>query len=858
MLGADLDAAGFDAVDLDAQQTGHAEVGGRAFLESETARDVDEARDPQRGVVDRGTDRLLGHVEQYRHAAGGHHVARWRGDARDRGRREAGLEVQRHAHESGVDLHIDASGRQLEVIGIETVDRDGVDMRFQRGELLSDYLELHQREIDALGAETIERAGLLGEAATAVDAVLGVADEDVDVGAADGESFGVGQRVARAGDDGAEIAFLESERALDVDELRDRQRALTNEEAESVALEVQRDRIAAGGHSHVVLAAEVQRIGPGGRAVVLNRQVFERELEVLGVEAVDRHQRGVGLERAVRAAGLVLDAEVAEIQVVDAETVEPVGLLAQRLGPVYAAVGVTDEGGDIAAADRESRGANHLGSSAVDQSVAVIGLLETYRSREVHEAGDRQRGVAGVNAQPVALEVQRDRRAARGHCQIAAAAEVEGRSASGRAVVLDRQILGRELEVVRVETVQGHAVGMGLERAVFAPSLVLDAEVGEVQAVDSEAIQVVGLRCQRLAAVDAAVGVTDEGGDVAAADREAFGADNGSALAVLERVAEISLLEADRAREVQEIRDRQRGVAGVNAQPVALEVQRDRRAARGHCQIAAAAEVEGRSASGRAVVLDRQILGRELEVVRVETVQGHAVGMGLERAVFAPSLVLDAEVGEVQAVDSEAIQVVGLRCQRLAAVDAAVGVTDEGGDVAAADREAFGADNGSALAVLERVAEISLLEADRAREVQEVRDRQRRVLGKHADALATRKVHHDLAVRPQRQAAGTEGLGIVDGRATRRALVDLHRQTRRREFEHVGVEAVERKGVGVRLERRVGLTARLGQQQAEIQVLDAKAIQVVALLLEGLAAVDAAIGIAYESVYALAGDRQHR
>ena len=94
---------------------------------------------------------------------------------------------------------------------------------------------------------------------------------------------------------------------------------------------------------------------------------------------------------------------------------------------------------------------------------------------------------------------------------------------------------------------------MGLERAVFAPSLVLDAEVGEVQAVDSEAIQVVGLRCQRLAAVDAAVGVTDEGGDVAAADREAFGADNGSALAVLERVAEISLLEADRAREVQEV-----------------------------------------------------------------------------------------------------------------------------------------------------------------------------------------------------------------------------------------------------------------------------------------------------------------
>ena len=328
------------------------------------------------------------------------------------------------------------------------------------------------------------------------------------------------------------------------------------------------------------------------------------------------------------------------------------------------------------------------------------------------------------------------------------------------------------------------------------------------------------------------------------------------------------MLEAKRALDINKVRDRQRRQPGKNTELLALEVEDDIVAAGRDGEVGprpGAGEVERPDERPRAwcgaVVFDAQVLRRKLEVGRVDAKQADVVGLRLERAVDLATNVFDIQITEVQALDAKAVEAGRLLCEGLVGVDRDIGITGEGADIAAADREAARAlhDARRPAAGFERVAKIGLLESDAAAEVQEARDRQRRLLGVHTKAAAAGEVDDHIAVEADRQATVAKRGDEVDRRALRRrAAVHLEAQAFGLEDEIVCVDAVQPGAVHARLQRRERLPAGFGEQQAEGRVLDAKAVEARGLLVKGLGGIDAAFGITDKDVDLAAGDRQHR
>ena len=373
-----------------------------ALGEGEAALHVQEVHDAQRGLVDGGAQHLCRHVQLHRLATGTKLVA---------GSAETADEVQRGpALDRGLVHHdVEPASRQLEVFGIEPVHRCGVGMGLQRRVVHATRLHLHQAKVNAFGTQAVKPPGLVGEGAAGVEPAVGVTDKDINVSAADGKPFGIRQRDAQRVLQPGEAALLETDRSAHIDEIRDAQQGLACEHAQARALEIQPYRRGPGGHVQAARPGEVQFPAGGARAVVLELHVRHRELEVLRIEAVDGHVPRTGLQRGVGRARRVLQAQQAEGQPVDAESVQAAGLLGQGLGAVDAVGGVTDEGRDATAADREALGAGNLrGSAASAQRVAVIGALEAKGTAEVDKARELQRGVPGVDAKTLAaIEIQR-------------------------------------------------------------------------------------------------------------------------------------------------------------------------------------------------------------------------------------------------------------------------------------------------------------------------------------------------------------------------------------------------------------------------------------------------------------------
>ena len=104
-------------------------------------------------------------------------------------------------------------------------------------------LELQHTKVDALGAKTIQRAGLIGKRLAAVKAVAGIPHKHIHVGAANGETGQLAQRGDATGHHVGKVGLLETKRPLHIHELRNLQRGLTGKNANALALKVERDRV---------------------------------------------------------------------------------------------------------------------------------------------------------------------------------------------------------------------------------------------------------------------------------------------------------------------------------------------------------------------------------------------------------------------------------------------------------------------------------------------------------------------------------------------------------------------------------------------------------------------------------------
>ena len=105
-----------------------------ALLEGKRATDVNELRYLQRGVVQTGTNRGAGHVQQNRRGARGNLVAR--ADRYAGGQGITLLEVDGRCRTAGgIELEVNAGERELEVVRIKAVERHGVGVRLGSGVL---------------------------------------------------------------------------------------------------------------------------------------------------------------------------------------------------------------------------------------------------------------------------------------------------------------------------------------------------------------------------------------------------------------------------------------------------------------------------------------------------------------------------------------------------------------------------------------------------------------------------------------------------------------------------------------------------------------------------------------------------
>ena len=198
-----------------------------------------------------------------------------------------------------------------------------------------------------------------------------------------------------------------------------------------------------------------------------------------------------------------------------------------------------------------------------------------------------------------------------------------------------------------------------------------------------------------------------------------------------------------------------------------------------------------------------------------------------------------------------------MRGQRLAAVNAVFGITHKGGDVAAANREAFGIGDRRGRRARFQPGKGGLLKPDGTAQIEELTHRQSGVLGIHAQALGAAEVNGDGTGRTQHHAT-VEGGCVVDRLARCVGTVVLETQALERQLKVIGIKAIQACIVHARLHGGVGLTTHFGLQDAKAEVIDPEAVQIVFLLHQRLAGVKATIGIPHKRRDTRAGDGQQR
>ena len=268
----------------------------------------------------------------------------------------------------------------------------------------------------------------------------------------------------------------------------------------------------------MLAAREVELLARHGSAVVFNVKARDRQLEIVGIEAIHCHGVGVCLERVVADAALVLQAQETKAQVVDPKTIQVVGLLGQRLGTVNAATGVANKGGDVGAANRKALGAAHCGTRAVFEGIGVIDILKTYGTAEVQEVRDRQRGTLCIDPHLLTVEVNHDVACrAQGQAAIERLGVVDDAFAGVGAGVTKAQAICCELEDARVNAIQA-----GVVHARFDCGVRLPAGVGhqdpKVHTLNPKTVEVIGLLGEGFGGVKSAIGITYKRGDVGARD----------------------------------------------------------------------------------------------------------------------------------------------------------------------------------------------------------------------------------------------------------------------------------------------------------------------------------------------------
>ena len=128
-------------------------------------------------------------------------------------------------------------------------------------------------------------------------------------------------------------------------------------------------------------------------------------------------------------------------------------------------------------------------------------------------------------------------------------------------------------------------------------------------------------------------------------------------------------------------------------------------------------------------------------------------------------------------------------------------------------------------------------------------------MGVHAQALGAAEVNGDGTGRTQRHAT-VEGVRVVDRLAGRVGTVVLEAQALERQLKVVGVKAIQTCVVHGRLHGGIGLTIHFGFQDAEVEVIDPKTVQVGLLRHQRLAGVKATIGIPHKRRDTRAGNAQ--
>ena len=450
---------------------------------------------------------------------------------------------------------------------------DAAELRRHDGE---SEVEVADRKTECSGLDVIVDIAGVGVPVRSADT-----GEGVNIARRDGQHFGA-RRDVEAGAleiDCRKRLLLESKRTLHADKLRERETREAGARHDAAGVEVEADRAAAN------IDRETRRISARGREtrreihiaagrthVDLDRDILNREIEYVGIEADDADAVGRRLDREV---GLIADNSLhqdhREIEIGDRE---PECVFAGLAGIDLAVlVGV---GPIRAVQSHERRGVlhrqihgidGHIGerakSSQPDIDVGSLPLREGDIRPRINETADIQRGVMDRATQARGGEIDHhivatgaDRQAGRRTRRPGFSREARGEIDDGaerviRTVQFERDVFRRELEGVVIESVDLDGIGGGLQRGIGVAAS-LDLHQAECQAFDPEAIESIRLLLEGLRWVDRAIDIADEGVDVAAADRETFAAENRQTVAQAEIRRILGFLETKPAAEIEE------------------------------------------------------------------------------------------------------------------------------------------------------------------------------------------------------------------------------------------------------------------------------------------------------------------
>ena len=716
---------------------------------------------------------------------------------------------------------------------------------------------------------------MLREGLSRIDGSVDVADERIDVAAADGETLSS----ARDGKTVVERArsvsgFLEADAAAEIDEAIDREQRFAGENTETrTGTEIDDNVVPSRAHDQTVGVAaireargEIQRLIGQGALVDLHVEVGRRELEDFFIDAVEPHRIGMRLQRRVgRSAGF--DLHHAEIHALHAEAVEIVLLVFERAGRIDRLGRIANKRRDIAAADRETL-ARADDRKPIVQCVGREGrLLKADAATQVDEAIDRKGCGARKDAEPLArCERDRNRISARADLQAVCAEAVDEveRLARSRAVVhLDGEILGRNFEDLLIDAEERNAVGLRTERRVVRPAH-LHLEQAEVHAFGPETVEIARLLGEGLRAIDSAVGVAHEHANIAAAEREALSCSREiERPTVVQRVGgKRGALKREAAAHINEVGNRQGRRAGRNTQAIAaLEIDHDIVTTGLDLQAVLVGESRRKVDRGcikdiDAIDLELHVSRREFEGRRIETIKRDRVRVRLQRGVGAAAG-LDLEECEIETFDTEAVEPGPLLVEGLVRIDAAVGVSDESRNIRTRDRQNTRRCDGRIIGKRKPVGRVGLLETEPATQIDKVRkielhlrrragefaaravDVQREGLagaGKHVER-GGREIKHRRIRRPARaRAAGAIDLRFEIGDRGPEIIETGEAQSGRIRLKHGPVAVIVGGG-------RIG---RSEEAKAEVEVAHDEADRVRAAAIH-----------ADEGVHSAAADREH-